>query len=151
MVSSVDLPPLEADRAKSEPARQAPEPLEEHTRSLSDGERTLQDVALPLLRRIAHRLELARHRVVIDDRTDRTPASIRFQVRPWVGPFDAQRSQPHPVLELLVSSDSDGFLARWWPSQSDDEPAEVRVIPLAMAERRLNRTLMDFVASALTV
>ena len=92
--------PRSAPRALSRPSDVTPRPevpLDPAPLRVSP----LTEVVLPALRALTQRLELARHDVRIDDRSDRMPSSVRFQFHAWTGPFDDSPTRPAPVLEFV--------------------------------------------------
>ncbi len=101
------------------------------------------------VRELAHRLELARHSVVIDDRSLRAPACVRFRITPWRGPFDAERIGS--VIEFSVDDESlSEVITRLWLDPMQTEPSDVRAVPLiGISVESVRRLLMEFVEKAL--
>ncbi len=107
------------------------------------------DTAVAALLRLADRLEMARHRAVVDDRTHETPPSVRFRIEPWRGPLDPAPT-PAPVLEL-TPAESSGLVARTWADPRAEQPATVRpVAPSSSDGATLDEILLDFVKLSLS-
>lgn len=109
----------------------------------------LQDVVLPYLKALEARLQIARHRTLLDDRLERDPPAIRFRLIPRRGPFDDVSAVPGSVLEV-VADDGSSVAARLWLDPVAEEPTdELRVDADRLTERWIDEIAMDFVEQAL--
>lgn len=123
----------------------------------------LRDIALPRLEALATRLEVARHRTLLDDRLDRAEQVLRFRLMPWQAPFDVAGVVPGSVLELAVegvSSKRAGgsggggkgarVAARFWLDPLATTPAEETLIDARrLTDAWLEAVLLDFVGRVL--
>jgi hypothetical protein len=94
---------------------------------------------------------MARHRTTVDDRLDRSPASIRIKVDPWRAPFDEGPPVSGSVLEILAEDGaSPVIVGRIWLDALSASPTEQSQIDLSkLTPAWIEGLLLDFVAKAL--
>lgn len=61
-------------------------------------------MVVPRLESIAERLRAARHEALVDDSLAADPPAVRFEFRPWIGPWHP-RDPTTGVLEVELSRD----------------------------------------------
>ncbi len=131
-------PPAPTPTGRSAPVRPKAHPLASR----------LQDLALPELEALVARLEVARHRTLVDDRLEGPDARLRFRLIPRRGPFDERGAVQASALELAV--DENEVVARLWLDALADAPTEeIRVDGSRLARPWVDRVLIDFVERAL--
>jgi hypothetical protein len=140
--------PRPAPRSRSvEPAKPARASEEAPTEPSRWG--PLVDVVLPKLRKLAQRLELARHTAEVVDETAEAPSFVRLTVLPWAGPMPKSDEDIGSELEFLFLSLDMGVSVRTRMDHRVPDPDAERVLTMAELERRIDRILLDFVALAL--
>jgi hypothetical protein len=107
----------------------------------------LVDVVLPKLRKLAQRLEVARHTAEVS--TAEAPSFVRLTVLPWAGPMPKSDEHIGSELEFLFLSLDMGVSVRTRMDHRVPDPDAERVLTMAELERRIDRILLDFVALAL--
>jgi hypothetical protein len=140
--------PRPAPRSRTEgPAK--PPWAEEEVRSGPSPAGPLVDVVLPKLRKLAQRLEVARHAAEVVDETAEAPSFLRLTLRPWAGPMPKSDEDVGSELEFLFLSLDMGVSVRTRMDHRVPDPDAERVLTMAELERRIDRILLDFVALAL--
>ncbi len=146
--------PVTQQRAESEqrpaPTNATPDPVPETPVPSSAGH-DLRALVIPRIEDLIQRLEMARHRTTVDDRLDRSPASIRIKVDPWRAPFDEGPPVSGSVLEILAEDGaSPVIVGRIWLDALSASPTEQSQIDLSkLTPAWIEGLLLDFVAKAL--
>lgn len=120
--------------------RARPTPLTERVRAL----------VVPRLTSLEARLQLARHRTVLDERLDGPSPAVRFRLTPWRAPFDERGPLQGSVLEIAVDEAEGTVAARFWldvlsPTPTEELPIDAR----RLGEAWIEGVLIDFVQKAL--
>lgn len=143
-----DAPGSRNDRTPARSAERSRNPPRSRPSKSTLTER-LEDVAIPHLKALEARLQIARHRTLLDDRLGRTPPTIRFRLIPRRGPFDDVSAVPGSALEIVADDDA-SVTARLWLDPVAEEPAEERSVEGArFDEAWIDEITMEFVEKAL--
>ena len=152
--------PVEEDAVAESPRpgpdewRLTPAPVPAPTQAGGDSPApaVLREVVLPRLHHFAERLRAARHRALIDDRTSGPTPALRFQLRPWRGPFDGDDPGTGPSLEIIVDAEQHegAVTARVWLDPMAPMATERIDIPAGqLSEGRVDALILDFIERAL--
>jgi hypothetical protein len=102
------------------------------------------------LQAVSQRLRLARHETSLEDLLDAPPHLLRFELKPWSGPWASSGSRAPAMLEIGLGP-SDEVVAAWYwldrPSEAPDETATVATVGLTSSW--IERIILDFVGKAL--
>jgi hypothetical protein len=104
-------------------------------------------MAVPRLRDVALRLQMARHAASVDDRLDGSPPTLRLTLRPWRGPWTEELHPPRGVLELTLDAGPDGpvTVRTWLDDEADHSTEQVSVPPTRLSAGWLESHAVHFV------
>ena len=113
---------------------------------------TLRALLMPRLTRLAHRLQLARHRTNVDDRLDQPTPSLRLRMQPWQAPFAKQREGAGAVLEIRLDRGPAPIITgRIWTDPLAAAPTQqTQVEATKLTGAWVDRLLLEFVEKALS-
>ena len=111
----------------------------------------LRSMAVPRIEEIARRLQLARHRAVLEDLLEGAPPLLRLTVHPWRGPWTKPLAPPVGVFELRIEPKADEELTLRLRLDLDaDQPHEEVTLQVSQLNgASLDARVLEFVEKLL--
>jgi hypothetical protein len=107
-------------------------------------------MAVPRLRSVITRLQMARHEAWLEDLLDESPPLIRMTMRPWRALLRPAPPPPLATMEIELDEQAEAsVVARMWIEPTVAPEAEIRVSVPRMSARWLDDVSLEFVERVL--
>jgi len=111
----------------------------------------LRMVGTDRIEAIRRRLEAGHHEARFQDLLDEPPRLLRFELKPWPGPFHSGGPRRHAMLEIGAGAGSDGLVTAWyWMDGLDEAPHGTATVPSGeLTAAWIEAVVLEFVRKAL--
>jgi hypothetical protein len=107
-------------------------------------------MAVPRLRSVITRLQMARHEAWLEDLLEDSPPLIRMTMRPWRALLTPTPPPPLATLEIELDEQAEAsVVARIWTEPTVEPEAEVRVSVARVSAGWLEDVSLEFVERVL--